>query len=70
MKNMYGVYHRSTLKRSGAKWSSGYRNLKWTPGWFTPVLGLVGVLLVSLTAAAISARLVLKLKPAVVFAGR
>ena len=38
--------------------------------WFTPVLGLAGVLLVSLTAAAISARPVLKLQPAVVFAGR
>lgn len=38
--------------------------------WFTPLLGLVGVLLVSLTAAAISARPVLKLQPAVVFAGR
>lgn len=38
--------------------------------WFTPVIGIVGVLLVSLTAAAISARPVLKLQPAVVFAGR
>ncbi|MFZ5619709.1 MAG: ABC transporter permease [Pseudomonadota bacterium] len=38
--------------------------------WFTPVLGIVGVLLVSVTAAGISARPVLKLQPAVVFAGR
>lgn len=38
--------------------------------WFTPVIGIVGVLLVSITAAAISARPVLKLQPAVVFAGR
>ncbi len=38
--------------------------------WFTPVTGLVGVLLVSLTAAAISARPVLRLQPAVVFASR
>jgi putative ABC transport system permease protein len=38
--------------------------------WFTPVLGTLGVLIVSLTAAAISVRPVLKLEPAVVFAGR
>ena len=38
--------------------------------WFTPLVGIAGVLLVSLTAAAISARPVLKLEPAVVFAGR
>ena len=38
--------------------------------WFTPLVGIVGVALVSLTAAAISARPVLKLQPAVVFAGR
>ena len=38
--------------------------------WFTPLVGIVGVVLVSLTAAAISARPVLKLQPAVVFAGR
>ncbi len=38
--------------------------------WFTPLLGAIGVLIVSLTAAAISARPVLKLQPAVVFAGR
>lgn len=38
--------------------------------WFTPLLGTIGVLIVSLTAAAISARPVLKLQPAVVFAGR
>ena len=38
--------------------------------WFTPLAGILGVALVSLTAAAISARPVLKLQPAVVFAGR
>jgi putative ABC transport system permease protein len=38
--------------------------------WFTPLSGIVGVLIVSLTAAAISVRPVLKLEPGVVFAGR
>jgi putative ABC transport system permease protein len=38
--------------------------------WFTPVLGTVMVLLVSVVAAVISARPVLKLEPGVVFAGR
>jgi putative ABC transport system permease protein len=38
--------------------------------WFTPVLGGGMVVLVSLAAAAISARPVLKLQPGVVFAGR
>lgn len=38
--------------------------------WFTPVSGLLGVLIVSITAAAISIRPVLKLEPGVVFAGR
>jgi putative ABC transport system permease protein len=38
--------------------------------WFTPVLGIVMVMLVSLAAAAISARPVLKLEPGIVFAGR
>jgi putative ABC transport system permease protein len=38
--------------------------------WFTPVLGAVMVLLVSVSAALISVRPVLKLEPAVVFAGR
>jgi putative ABC transport system permease protein len=38
--------------------------------WFTPLAGGFGVLVVSLTAAAISARPVLKLQPAIVFAGR
>jgi putative ABC transport system permease protein len=38
--------------------------------WFTPVLGGAMVLLVSIVAAAISARPVLKLEPGVVFAGR
>lgn len=38
--------------------------------WFTPLLGILGVLVVSLTAAAISIRPLLKLDPARVFAGR
>lgn len=38
--------------------------------WFTPLLGGAMVILVSIVAAAISARPVLKLQPAVVFAGR
>ena len=38
--------------------------------WFTPVLGAVMVMLVSVAAAAISARPVLKLEPGIVFAGR
>jgi putative ABC transport system permease protein len=38
--------------------------------WFTPVLGGVMVLVVSVLAALISARPVLKLEPAAVFAGR
>ena len=38
--------------------------------WFTPLLGVLGVLLVCMAAAAISARPVLRLQPAVVFAGR
>jgi putative ABC transport system permease protein len=38
--------------------------------WFTPVFGIGMVVLVSLVAAAISARPVLKLQPAVVFSGR
>ena len=38
--------------------------------WFTPVLGSTMVILVSIVAAAISARPVLKLEPSVVFAGR
>ena len=38
--------------------------------WFTPVLGGVMVLLISVVAAALSARPVLKLQPVVVFAGR
>jgi putative ABC transport system permease protein len=38
--------------------------------WFTPLLGGVTVVLVSVVAAAISVRPVLKLEPAVVFAGR
>jgi putative ABC transport system permease protein len=38
--------------------------------WFTPLLAVGMVLLVSVVAAAISARPVLKLEPGVVFAGR
>lgn len=38
--------------------------------WFTPVLGSIMVVMVSSVAAAISARPVLKLEPAVVFAAR
>jgi putative ABC transport system permease protein len=38
--------------------------------WFTPLVGILGVALVSVTAAAISVRPVLKLEPAVVFSGR
>jgi len=38
--------------------------------WFTPVIGGVTVLLVSVVAAGISVRPVLKLEPAMVFAGR
>jgi putative ABC transport system permease protein len=38
--------------------------------WFTPIVGILGVLIVSLTAAAISARPVMKLQPGVVFSGR
>ena len=38
--------------------------------WFTPLIGGVTVVLVSVVAAAISVRPVLKLEPGVVFAGR
>ena len=38
--------------------------------WFAPFIGAIGVLIVSLTAAMISIRPVLKLEPGVVFAGR
>ncbi len=38
--------------------------------WFTPVLGGITVVLVSVVAAVISARPVLKLEPGIVFAGR
>ncbi|MDI1253719.1 ABC transporter permease [Thermomonas sp.] len=38
--------------------------------WFTPFIGVLGVALVSVAAAAISAWPILKLQPAVVFAGR
>ncbi len=38
--------------------------------WFTPVAGALGVLVVSLVAAAVSVRPVLRLQPVAVFAGR
>jgi len=38
--------------------------------WFTPLVSILGVLIVSLTAAAISSRPVLKLEPSMVFSGR
>jgi putative ABC transport system permease protein len=38
--------------------------------WFTPIVGVIGVMIVSLTAAVISLRPVIKLQPAVVFSGR
>jgi putative ABC transport system permease protein len=38
--------------------------------WFTPLIGGAMVLLVSLVATGISLRPVLKLEPAIVFAGR
>ncbi len=38
--------------------------------WFTPLLGTAAVVLVSVVAAALSARPVLKLQPVIVFAGR
>jgi putative ABC transport system permease protein len=38
--------------------------------WFTPIFAAIIVVLVSITAAAISARPVLKLEPGIVFAGR
>lgn len=38
--------------------------------WFTPLVGVIGVVIVSLVAAAISMRPLLKLEPAMVFAGR
>ncbi len=38
--------------------------------WFTPLVGVLGVLIVSLTAAMISTRPVLKLEPSIVFSSR
>jgi putative ABC transport system permease protein len=38
--------------------------------WFTPLFGIIGVLIVSLSAALISTRPVLSLEPGVVFSGR
>jgi putative ABC transport system permease protein len=38
--------------------------------WFAPLVGAIGVPIVSLTAALISIRPVLKLTPGVVFTGR
>jgi putative ABC transport system permease protein len=50
-----------------AIWEFGY---PFRMMWFTPVVGGLSVLLVSLVAATVSARPVLKLEPGVVFAGR
>jgi putative ABC transport system permease protein len=50
-----------------AIWEFGY---PFRMMWFTPVVGGLSVLLVSLVAATISARPVLKLEPGVVFGGR
>ncbi len=38
--------------------------------WFTPLAGIIGVVAIALVAAAISARPILRLQPAIVFAGR
>jgi putative ABC transport system permease protein len=38
--------------------------------WFTPVLGAVTVMLVSVVAAVLSVRPILRLEPGQVFAGR
>jgi putative ABC transport system permease protein len=38
--------------------------------WFTPLIGTAMVLFVSVVAAAISVRPVIRLEPAIVFAGR
>jgi putative ABC transport system permease protein len=38
--------------------------------WFTPLLGIVSVVVVSMVAAALSALPVLKMQPVLVFAGR
>jgi len=38
--------------------------------WFTPIVGFLGVLIVSITAGIISTRPVIKLEPAIVFSGR
>ena len=38
--------------------------------WFTPLVGVLGVVLVGIAAAVISVRPVVKLQPAIVFAGR
>jgi putative ABC transport system permease protein len=38
--------------------------------WFTPLAGILGVVAIALVAAAISARPILRLQPAIVFAGR
>lgn len=38
--------------------------------WFTPIIGMLGVVLISLAAAVLSVRPILRLQPAVVFASR
>jgi putative ABC transport system permease protein len=55
----------SIVGRIVATWGYPFRMM-----WFTPLAGIVTVVLVSVVAATISARPVLKLQPVVVFAGR
>lgn len=49
---------------------SRYANYPFRMMWFTPIVSAILVLLVSIVAAALSARPVLKLQPTLVFAGR
>ncbi|GLQ87383.1 ABC transporter permease [Dyella flagellata] len=53
-----------------ASYAVGYIDYPFRLMWFTPLFGMLMVVLVSLGAAALSVRPVLKLSPAVVFAGR
>ena len=50
---------------TAAQWDYPFRMM-----WFTPLLGVSMVLLISVVAAAISARPLFRLEPGVVFAGR
>ena len=54
----------------GAGWIVQSMGFPFRMLWFTPLVGMLGVLLVCGLAAAISIRPVVKLQPAVVFAGR